>query len=131
MARAGIVENAPIQVIAVQAEMAPAVYLSWKGGEPVTGMMETFAEGLATRGTFELTQSIMRRDLDDFVLVSEQEIKQAVILMLQHTHSLAEGAGAAPLAAALKIRDRLAGKRVVLVLSGGNLSLANLKDILD
>jgi threonine dehydratase len=131
MAQAGIENNSSIQVLAVQAEMAPAVYLSWKSGEPVTGRMETFAEGLATRGTFELTQSIMRRHLDDFVLVSEQEIKRAVILMLQHTHNLAEGAGAAPLAAALKLKDQLAGKRVVLVLSGGNLSLANLKDILD
>jgi threonine dehydratase len=92
--------------------------------------MATFAEGLATRFPFDLPQAILRRHLDDFVLVSEDEMKQAIIWMLEHTHNLAEGAGAAALAAAVKIRDRLAGKRVVLVQSGGNLSLARLREIL-
>jgi threonine dehydratase len=72
----------------------------------------------------------MRRYLDDFVLVSEEEIRQAVILMLEHTHNLAEGAGAAALAAALRLRERLEGRKVVLVQSGGNLSLARLREIL-
>jgi threonine dehydratase len=122
--------NADIQVIGVQAEQAPSAYLSWLEGRRVEAGMETFAEGLATRAPFDLPQAILRRHLDDFVLVSEDAMRQAVILMLEHTHNLAEGAGAAALAAALKLQDRLAGKKVVLVQSGGNLSLARLREIL-
>jgi threonine dehydratase len=122
--------NPALEVIGVQAEAAPAAYLSWKEGRRVEAKMETFAEGLATRAPFDLPQAIMRRYLDDFVLVSEEEIKRAVILMLEHTHNLAEGAGAAALAAALKLRERLEGRKVVLVQSGGNLSLARLREIL-
>jgi threonine dehydratase len=120
-----------IQVIGVQAQQAPAAYLSWKEGRRVESRMETFAEGLATRAPFDLPQAIMRRHLDDFVLVSEKEIRQAVLLMLEHTHNLPEGAGAAPLAAALKLKEPLSGKKVALILSGGNLALARLKEILD
>jgi threonine dehydratase len=122
--------NPAIEVIGVQAEAAPAAYLSWRDGRRVEAKMETFAEGLATRAPFDLPQAIMRRYLDDFVLVSEDEIKQAVILMLEHTHNLAEGAGAAALAAALNLQERLKGRKVVLVQSGGNLSLARLREIL-
>lgn len=92
--------------------------------------METSAEGLATRVGFELTQRILRRYLDDFILVGEEEMHRAVVLFLEKTHNLAEEAGAAPLAAALKIADRLRGKRVALILSGGNLSQGHLREIL-
>ena len=112
--------NPKIQVIGVQAEKAPAAYLSWKEGRLAEAKMETFAEGLATRVGFALTQAIMRDHLDDFVLVSEAEMRQAMRLMLEKTHNLAEAAGASPLAAALKIKERLQGKRVALILSGGN-----------
>ena len=122
--------NPSIQVIGVQAEKAPAAYLSWKRGHPVSASMETFAEGLATRTAFETTQHILRRYLDDFVLVSEEEIRWAIVAYLKHTHNLVEGAGAAPLAAAMKIRARLAGRKVVLVTSGGNLSLAKLRELM-
>jgi threonine dehydratase len=119
-----------IEVIGVQAAAAPAAYLSWKEKRRVEAKMETFAEGLATRAPFDLPQAVLCRHLDDFVLVSEDELKEAVILMLEQTHNLAEGAGAAALAGALKIRDRLKGKKVVLVQSGGNMSRAKLKEIL-
>lgn len=119
-----------VQVIAVQAEKAPAAYLSWKEGRPVESEMATFAEGLATRASFDLPQKILRRHLDDFVLVSEDEMKQAVLWMLEHTHNLAEGAGAAALAAAVKLSDQLKGKKVVVVQSGGNLSLERLREFL-
>ena len=119
--------NPRIQVIGVQAESAPAAYLSWKAGRLMESKMETKAEGLATRVGFEMTQSIMRDLLDDFVLVTEDELEEAVVLHLEKTHNLMEHAGAAPLAAALKIRERLQGKRVVLVASGGNLSLEHLR----
>ena len=123
--------NPDIQVIGVQAESAPAAYLSWKERRLVESTMGTRAEGLATRVGFELTQSIMWDLLDEFLLVSEEELRQAVVLHLEHTHTLAEHAGAAPLAAALKMRDRLQGKKVVLVLSGGNISPEQLKEALD
>jgi threonine dehydratase len=120
-----------IQVIGVQAEKAPSAYLTWKGRERVEAKMETFAEGLATRTPFMLPQSILWERLDDFVLVSEEEMLECIVHFLERTHNLAEGAAAASLAGALKIKDRLAGKKVVLIMTGGNLSLANLQRALD
>ncbi|MEE8525861.1 MAG: threonine/serine dehydratase [Thermoanaerobaculia bacterium] len=117
-----------IEVVGVQAEMAPAAYRSWKEGRPLAlDLMKTAAEGLATRVGFELTQAILRRHLDDFVLVAEDAIEQAVVTLVEKAHTLAEGAGAASLAAALAIRERLAGKNVVLFVSGGNISPAQLR----
>lgn len=123
--------NPDIEVIAAQSAQAPAMQLSWQSGALTTAPMTTFAEGVATRVPFENTQAIMRRYLDDFVLVDDADIKTAIRLLLQHTHNLAEGAGAISLAAALQLKDRLAGKKVALVLSGGNLALEKLKDILE
>jgi threonine dehydratase len=122
--------NPKIEVIAAQSAQAPAMQLSWKSGELVTAEMRTFAEGVATRVPFLNTQRIMRKYLDDFVLVDDQAIKEAIVLLLQHTHNLAEGAGAVALAAALQLKEKLAGKKVVLVLSGGNLALQQLREIL-
>jgi threonine dehydratase len=119
--------NPATQVIGVQSEKAPAAYRSWKERRLVEDKMETAAEGLATRTAFALPQSILWDLLDDFVLVSEEEIYRAIVLYLQKTHNLAEGAGAAPLAAAVKIRERLQGRKVALILSGGNLSLEQLR----
>lgn len=122
--------NPAIRVIAVQAEKAPAAYLSWKSGERVEARMETFAEGLATRVPFDLPQSIMREHLDDFILVDEDEMRAAMLLMLEHTRNLPEAAGAASLAAAFKIKPALKGKRVVLIMSGGNLALGQLRELM-
>lgn len=122
--------NSNIEVIGVQSAQAPAMQKSWASGEMVSGQMKTFAEGIATRVPFENTQLIMRKYLDNFILVDDEDIKRSVRLLLEHTHNLAEGAGAAPLAAALQLKNHLAGKKVVLVMSGGNLSIENLKDIL-
>ena len=72
----------------------------------------------------------MRELMDDFILVSEDEMVEAVGLYLENTHNLAEHAGASPLAAAVKIKDSLRGKKVALVLSGGNLSRDHLKQAL-
>ena len=115
------------QVIGVQAARAPAAYLSWREGRIVESKMETVAEGLATRLGFELTQGILREMLDDFVLVSEEELARAVVLHLESTHNLTEHAGAASLAAAIKLKDRLRGKKVALVMSGGNITLDQLR----
>ncbi len=122
--------NPKVEVIGVQSVQAPAMQLSWKSGDLVSAQMETFAEGIATRVPFENTQIIMRKYLDDFVLVDDSEIEDAISILLENTHNLAEGAGAAPMAAALNMKDRLEGKKVVLVMSGGNLSLERLKMIL-
>jgi threonine dehydratase len=118
------------RVIGVQAEGAPAVAQSWRSGATVTTeAIHTSAEGLATRAPAELTMSIMRQLVDDIVLLSESEIEEAIALLLATTHNLAEGAGAAATAAALKLRPNLTGKTVVAVLSGGNLDLSMLPAI--
>ncbi|MBI1730551.1 threonine/serine dehydratase [Candidatus Acetothermia bacterium] len=122
--------NPNIEVIAVQAEGAPAAYLSWKSGQPTEAKMETFAEGLATRVPFELTQKILRKYLDDFVLVSDDEMRAAMRLYLEKTRNIVEAAGAATLAAALKIKTHLQGRRVGIVVSGGNVSMEQLKSII-
>ena len=119
-----------IEVIGVQSEAAPAAYRSWASRSLLEDRMATRAEGLATRVAFELPQQILWEQLDDFVLVGEDDLERAVLLMLEHTRNLAEPAGAAPLAAALQLRDRLAGKRVALILSGGNISPGHLREIL-
>jgi threonine dehydratase len=122
--------NPAIRVIGVQSEAAPTAFRAWKERRLVEDRMETFAEGLATRTTFELPMSILWRWLDDFVLVSDDEIREAQALMIQATRNLVEAAGAAPLAAALRRREKLAGTRVALILSGGNASREQLLDVL-
>ncbi len=122
--------NPAIEVIAVQSAQAPAMQLSWKAGKPVSAAAHTVADGLALSVPFENTRQILQRYLDDFVLVEDRAIEEAVVSLLEHTHNLAEGAGAAPLAAALKLRQRLAGKNVVLVMTGGNLSINRLRQLL-
>lgn len=119
------------KVIGVQAENAASVALSWRQGKMIsTGSANTWAEGLATRVPAEMTFGILRRHLHDVVLLSEDELRQACRLLLEETHNLAEAAGAATTAAALKLRDQLQGKRVVGVFSGGNLDLRELPKIL-
>jgi threonine dehydratase len=123
--------NPGIQVIGVQSEAAPSAYASWKEGLRIEAPMRTFAEGLATAAPFDLPQAILRRDLDDFILVSDGALRAAMRLTIEKTRNLVEAAGAAALAAACKIRDRLEGKRVALILSGGNVTLAGLRELLD
>jgi threonine dehydratase len=119
------------RIIAVGAANADAVYRSWKGSERVVGTSaDTFAEGVATRVSFDLPFSIYKQYLNDFVLLTEAELAAGVRLALKTTHNLAEGAGAATIAAAYKMRDSLVGQRVVCVMSGGNLDTAKLKWIL-
>ncbi len=119
-----------IRVIGVQSSAAPAAYRSWKEGRPVVDRMETYAEGLATRTAFELPQQILRRHLDDFVLVSDDQIRAAQATLLTVTKNLVEAAGAAAFAGACRLRDELAGKRVAIVMSGGNASARELSEVL-
>lgn len=122
--------NPKIKVIGVQAERAPAAYKSWKSHELLEDKMETAAEGLATRVAFEMPQEILWQYLDDFILVTENEMSGAVRLYIEKAHTLVEAAGAASLAAALKLRDRFAGETVALVLSGGNITAEQLRNVL-
>jgi threonine dehydratase len=122
--------NPAVIVIGVQSEAAPAAFRSWQERRLVEDRMETFAEGLATRTAFELPQRILWQYLDDFVLVSDDEIRAAQALMIEATRNLVEAAGAAPLAAALRLREQLAPKRIALVASGGNASREQLLDVL-
>jgi threonine dehydratase len=92
--------------------------------------MRTFAEGLQTRVAFALPQRILAERLDDFVLVSDDELRAATLSLIEITRNLVEPAGAAPLAAALRLRERFAGRRVALVCSGGNISPPQLRELL-
>ena len=118
--------NADIEVVAVQSEAAPAGYLSWKAGKLVEAPMNTFAEGMATTTGYELTQSIMASLLDDFLLVSDDDIRNAIGLLVEKAHTLAEGAGAAALAGAVKDAERVKGKTIAITVSGANITAETL-----
>jgi threonine dehydratase len=121
-----------VEIFAVQAEKASAAHDSWKAGYPVPkSSADTFADGLATRSVYEMTFPTLREGLADFLLVSEGEIARAVRLLLSTTHSLVEGAGAAGLAGLLKLSERLSGKKVGIVLSGGNIDAATLSRVVN
>jgi threonine dehydratase len=122
--------NPQIEVIGVQSEQAPAAYLSWKSGQLDEAPNRTRAEGLSTATPFELPQRILRRMLDDFVLVSDDELDLATLVMIEKTRNLVEAAGAAALAGALRLRERLKGRSVALICSGGNISPAQLRELL-
>ncbi|MEU7605571.1 pyridoxal-phosphate dependent enzyme [Streptomyces sp. NPDC041003] len=114
------------RVVAVQSSAAPAAHDSWRGGACVRRPNRTAVDGLATGRGFALPQQLMRAGLADFRLVSDAEIFAAQRLLASHAHTLAEGAGAAALAAVLADRDGFAGQRVAVVCTGGNASAAEI-----
>jgi threonine dehydratase len=119
------------KIIGVQATGADAVTRSWRTGQwQETAEAATWAEGMATRRPAQMTLDILRNVLDEAILVSDDELRSACRRIIEETHNLAEGAGAAALAAAWKHREHLQGKTVVGILSGGNLDLAELPAIL-
>jgi threonine dehydratase len=122
-----------IEVIGVQSDAAPTAHDSWRAGAPLERPNTTIAEGLSTRTAFELPQRILREMLDDFVLVSDEELLRAVRIMIEKTRTLVEPAGAAALAAALSpdVKPRLAGRRIALICSGGNISPTQLRSALN
>src|SRR5262245_2464932 len=118
------------RVIGVQAAGADAFARSWRGPDRVvTDHVATFAEGMATRVTFDLTFGLLKRQLDDVVTLDEDELEDGVRMALGLTHNLAEGAGGASLAAVRKWRTRLSGKKIVCVMSGGNIDARTLARI--
>ena len=114
----------------MQAAASPAAYESWRQGTLVETTNLTWAEGLATGRAFSLPQSIMRQLLKEFLLLSEEEITQAAVWYIERAHTLAEGAGAAALAAAYKLRGELQDKKLGVICSGGNVSLEQLRNAL-
>ena len=119
-----------IQVVAVQSEAAPAAYLSWKQGELVEAPVETFAEGVATKLSYELPQRIMAELLDDFLLVSDDDIRRAIGLLVEKAHTLAEPAGATALAGAVRHAEWLRGKKVSVTVTGANITADRLAEAL-
>ena len=123
--------NPEIEVYGVQAAQAPTLHDSWHAGElrpaPVG---PTLADGLATGGIYEATFGALREGLKDFVLVDEEELASAIRLLLRTTHNVVEGGGAAGLAGLIRLAPRLAGKTVVIYLSGGNIDQESLRQVL-
>jgi threonine dehydratase len=115
-----------IQVIGVQSAAAPAAQRSWQARALLADDNSTMAEGLATGTSFELPQQILWDKLDDFVLVSDDALRDANRTMIEKTRNLVEPAGAAALAAVLADPARFAGRNVAIVCSGGNISPAQL-----
>jgi len=109
------------EVIAVQSTDSPAAHDSWRAGLCLDRPNRTTVEGLATGRAFELPQKILRDVLTDFVLVADAAIHRAQALLVSHAHTLAEGAGAAALAAVLARPRRFAGRSVAVVCTGGNI----------
>jgi threonine dehydratase len=133
-AGAGLVARAlrpDLRVIGVQATGAPAVAEAWRTGEPAArDRIDTVAEGLATRVPFDLTLGMLRRLVDEMTLVSDAEMEAAIRLLLATARQVVEHAGSAPLAAAWARKADLQGRRIGLILTGGNLPYAVLRRIL-
>ncbi len=114
--------NPKVQVYAVQSDAAPVMWHAYQNRslDPYP-TMQTVHEGLATRVPFELTNTILWELLTDFLLVSDEEINDSIRVLARDAKQIAEGAGAASLAGAFKLREKLRGKTVVGILTGGNI----------
>jgi threonine dehydratase len=119
------------EIVGVVARNAPAMALSFAAGKPVpTNSAQTFADGIATRDPRREALTIIKRGAARILQVSEDDIAEAVRAYFQDTHNVAEGAGAAPLAGLMQERARMAGKRVAVILSGGNIDASVYRKIL-
>jgi threonine dehydratase len=117
------------EIVGVQSSEAPAYALSLLAGRVVTTpTSDTRADGVATRVPDPDAFQVIRRGVSRIVLASDEQVANAVRAYWTDTHNLAEGAGAAALAAAILERDRNVGRRVALILSGGNIDLALFAD---
>jgi threonine dehydratase len=117
------------RVIAVQSARSRAAHDSWRAGTLLRRPNRTALEGLAIGAGFATTQAVLRRHLSDFVLVDDESVRAAQLLLLTHAHTLAEGAGAAALAAVLADPDRFAGRRAAITCTGGNASPAEMASL--
>jgi len=120
-----------VEVIGAQAAGAPAVYNSWKERTLQEAQIDTAAEGLATGHAYYVPVRTFIDHLDDMVIVTENEINDAVVLLARTAHIIAEESGAATTAAAVQLAERLQGKKVAIIVSGGNLTLDSLRRLLN
>jgi threonine dehydratase len=120
-----------LEVYGAQAAGAPAIHDSWHARERITtARADTFAEGVATRMTYDLTFPALRDGLAGFVTVTDGEIAESLRTIIAVTHNLVEGSGAIGFAALPKLADRLAGRKVGIVFCGGNIDVATLGKVL-
>lgn len=119
-----------VQVIGVQTAGAPAVYNSWRERCLQDAPIHTAAEGLATGHAYYAPVRTFIEKLDDMLLVSEDEMREAVVRLARSAHVVAEESGAASTAGAVQIAQRLAGKKVALIVSGGNITIDHLRRVL-
>ena len=119
------------EIVGVVARKAPAMALSFAAGKPVpTNSAQTFADGMATRDPRHEAVTIIKSGAARILQLSEDDIAEAVRAYFQDTHNVAEGAGAAPLAGLMQERARMTGKRVAVILSGGNIDMSVYRRIL-
>lgn len=117
-------KNPSIKIIGVEAAEAASAFLSRKEGKIVhLPMVKTIADGIAVKSVGEKTFPIIEKYVDDIVTVNEEEIAEAILMFMEQGKLTVEGAGAAPLAALLGEKVKFKGKRVVLVISGGNIDV--------
>lgn len=120
-----------MEVYGVQAAGAAAIHDSWHARARLArDRADTFADGLATRATYDLTFGALQDGLAGFVTVTDADIAAAIRLLVRATHNLAEGAGAAGLAGAIALRERLRGRTVAVILSGANIDTPTLRRVL-
>ena len=119
-----------IAVIGVETTRFPSMLCALRGATPEFGTT-TIADGIAVKEPGKLTLPIVRDKVDEILLVDEGDIEEAIVLLLEIEKTVVEGAGAAGLAALLMHRDRFTGRRVGLVLSGGNIDPLTLADIIE
>ncbi|MFZ1083564.1 MAG: threonine ammonia-lyase [Terracidiphilus sp.] len=124
--------NPRIRVIGVEPEKLPSMLRAREAGAPVTLKAEaTIADGIAVRRAGELTLPLVSRYVDEIVTVDDEEIASAILMLLEHEKTLAEGAGAAALAAVLQSKANLRHRRTVVLVSGGNIDVTLLAKIIE
>ena len=119
-----------VEIIGVQTDQFPSMYSAFKGVQ-MPSAIATLAEGIAVKQPGDLTLEIVKRLVDDIVLVAEGDIEQAIVMLLEIEKTVVEGAGGAGLAAMLRHPARFAGRRVGLILCGGNIDPMVLADIIE
>jgi len=124
--------NPNIRVIGVEPEKLPSMLRAREAGAPVTiAAQATIADGIAVRRAGELTLALVNRYVDEIVSVDDEEIASAILTLLEHEKTLAEGAGATALAALLQAKTSLRNQRTVVLVTGGNIDVTLLAKIIE
>jgi threonine dehydratase len=120
-----------IEIIGVQSERYPSAHHAFHGLDPTdVPNRDTVAEGIAVKSPGTLTMELIRRHVDDMLLVREEDIEQAIFMLAEIEKSVVEGAGAVGVAAAIRHKERFQGRRVGTILCGGNIDMMTLSSVL-